>query len=151
LEIKYSLSIILYYKKDLGNSFREISLKEDKGISFELSHEKIKGRAALKDQPLDFLFEGLIEHAYCDVNHPLKGYIIPHKYNYPLQSLEIQLVRIETYKTTQETLHEGTEIQNIQIADGDVPIGVKLPIFMILPRYYSCTSFDVEEVSVIFM
>lgn len=34
----------------------------------------------------------------------------------------------------------ATEIQNIQIGDGDVPRDVKIPIYMIFPRLFSCPT-----------
>ena len=33
-----------------------------------------------------------------------------------------------------------TEIQNIQIADGDVCRGLEIPVYMIFPRLFSCPS-----------
>jgi hypothetical protein len=34
----------------------------------------------------------------------------------------------------------ATEIQNIQIVDGDLPRGVSVPIYMIFPRLFTCPS-----------
>ncbi len=35
---------------------------------------------------------------------------------------------------------KATEIQNIQIADGDVCRGVPIPIFMVFPRVFTCQT-----------
>jgi hypothetical protein len=34
----------------------------------------------------------------------------------------------------------GTEIQNIQIAEGDVCKGMSIPIFMVFPRLFTCPT-----------
>ena len=44
----------------------------------------------------------------------------------------------------------ATEVQNIQIADGNVLKKVELPVFMVLPRFYSCPSFSYKEFTVNF-
>lgn len=43
----------------------------------------------------------------------------------------------------------ATEIQNLQIADGDVFRGVRIPVWMVFPRLFACptlatTNFKVE-------
>ena len=51
----------------------------------------------------------------------------------------------------------ATEIQNIQICDGNVTRGVKIPIFMVFPRLFTCVTssarnFKVEfEVNIVVM
>jgi len=50
---------------------------------------------------------------------------------------------------------DATEIQNIQIADGDVCRGLSVPIYMVFPRLFTCptletTNFKVEfEVNIV--
>lgn len=34
----------------------------------------------------------------------------------------------------------ATEIQNIQVAEGNVSTGVAIPIYMIFPRLFSCST-----------
>lgn len=34
----------------------------------------------------------------------------------------------------------ATEIQNIQIAEGNVSTGISIPIYMIFPRLFSCST-----------
>ncbi len=33
-----------------------------------------------------------------------------------------------------------TEIQNVQIGEGDVPRGISIPIYMIFPRLFTCPT-----------
>jgi len=35
---------------------------------------------------------------------------------------------------------EATEIQNLQIGDGDVPRGLTIPLYMIFPRIFTCPT-----------
>ncbi|CAN0102691.1 unnamed protein product, partial [Phaeothamnion confervicola] len=37
-------------------------------------------------------------------------------------------------------LREATEIQNLQIGDGDVCRGLAIPVYMIFPRLFSCPT-----------
>lgn len=54
-----------------------------------------------------------------------------------------------------KTVREATEIQNIQIGDGDVCRNLVMPLYMIFPRLFTCPtmltdSFQVEfEVNLI--
>lgn len=34
----------------------------------------------------------------------------------------------------------ATEIQNIQIGDGDVPHNIEIPIYMVFPRLFTCPT-----------
>lgn len=34
----------------------------------------------------------------------------------------------------------ATEIQNIQIGDGDVPHNIPIPIYMVFPRLFTCPT-----------
>ncbi|WAR04255.1 VP26C-like protein [Mya arenaria] len=52
-----------------------------------------------------------------------------------VKSIEIQLVRVETCGCAEGFAKDATEIQNIQIADGDIMRGLPIPIFMIFPQF----------------
>ena len=40
------------------------------------------------------------------------------------------------------TAREATEIQNIQLADGDVCRDLVIPIYMVFPRLFTCPTVD---------
>jgi len=42
----------------------------------------------------------------------------------------------------------ATEIQNIQIADGDVCRGVSIPIYMVFPRLFTCPTLSTNNFKV---
>ena len=87
------------------------------------------------------------------------GALTVEKSDSAIASIELQLVRVETVidATTATEIREATEVQNIQIADGDVMRGVEIPIYMIFPRLFTCVStatahFKVEfEVNVVIL
>lgn len=43
-------------------------------------------------------------------------------------------------RQAQGQLREATEIQNLQIGEGDVCRGLVIPIYMVLPRLFSCPT-----------
>ena len=51
-------------------------------------------------------------------------------------------------KTYDFILFAATEIQNIQIADGDVCRGLSIPIFMIFPRLFTCPTLTTNNFKV---
>ena len=67
-----------------------------------------------------------------------------------IRSIELQLVRVETCGCAEGYARDPTEIQNIQIADGDVPRGVSIPIFMIFPRLFTCPTLTTSNFKVEF-
>jgi len=54
-----------------------------------------------------------------------------------IKSIEIQLVRAETF----EGKTNATEVQNIQVADGNMLPGLEVPLYMLFPKIYSCPTF----------
>lgn len=58
----------------------------------------------------------------------------------PIRSIDVQMYRVETIFSNDDKVVERTEIQMIQMCDGNVTRNLELPIYMILPRYYSCPS-----------
>ena len=60
----------------------------------------------------------------------------------PIKSIELQLVRVETVcdAAAGKTAKESTEIQNIQIGDGDVCRNIVIPMYMIFPRLFTCPT-----------
>ena len=116
-------------------------------IGFFISDKKIKDKKIVKSN-LIFQFEGVIENSNCDIDSPIKGYIEALNFNEPIQSIELLLIRKEGWNEKKKKNVMETEVLNIQIADGDIPLGVKIPIFLVLPRLYSSLSFTLDDFSV---
>jgi hypothetical protein len=104
-----------------------------------------------------------------DITRPLSGEVKIEHCDAVIRSVEIQLVRIEvcccflfllsssspfwcgvfflSHLKLQTVggaeigfTKEATEVQNIQIADGDPPRGIPISIHMIFPRLFTCPS-----------
>ena len=83
-----------------------------------------------------FKFEGEIATTNCCFTEPFDGYIIKRHSELQIKSVEIQLVRVETF----EHKTSATEVQNIQVADGDCINDIEIPTYMLFPKIYSCAT-----------
>ncbi|CAM9700950.1 unnamed protein product [Scytosiphon promiscuus] len=88
-----------------------------------------------------FRVTGRLHDATVSTSRPLTGEIVVEESERPIKSLEVQLVRVETVEQAKgQQLREATEIQNLQIGEGDVCRGLVIPIYMVLPRLFSCPT-----------
>merc|ERR1712060_2431 len=83
-------------------------------------------------------FSGKIDSVNCCFDEPFDGYLILRESEIMIKSIEIQLVRVETF----EGKTNATEIQNIQVADGNVLPDLEIPLYMLFPNAYSCSTYE---------
>ncbi|PKU32738.1 hypothetical protein llap_16956 [Limosa lapponica baueri] len=113
--------------------------------------QNVKERASLPK----FLIRGHLSSTNCVITQPLTGELVVENAEAAVKSIELQLVRVETCGCAEGYARDATEIQNIQIADGDVCRGLPIPIYMVFPRLFTCptletTNFKVEfEVNIV--
>lgn len=108
-------------------------------IPFSLTPESLdvrKGRAAVPK----FRMMGQLNSATCDIEQPFTGSLTVEESDAVIKSIELQLVRVETCGSAEGYAKEATEIQNVQIADGDVCRKLQIPLHMIFPRLFTCPS-----------
>ncbi|XP_051971880.1 vacuolar protein sorting-associated protein 26C [Xyrauchen texanus] len=102
-----------------------------------------------------FMIRGHLDATSCVITQPLTGELVVESSEVAIKSIELQLVRVETCGCAEGYARDATEIQNIQIAEGDVCHGLSIPIYMVFPRLFTCptletTNFKVEfEVNVV--
>jgi len=110
-------------------------------VKFTITPESLENvkKSSLKNIP-KFKIEGKLESALCNINKPFVGELTLEESEAVIKSIELQLVRVETCGCADGYAKEATEIQNIQIADGDLTRGVVLPIFMVFPRSFTCPT-----------
>ncbi|XP_060520963.1 vacuolar protein sorting-associated protein 26C [Cylas formicarius] len=142
---------LIQYKSNSPNC-PQLQIKNEKSINFEMSPSVLtSGRAAVPE----FLLKGFIESLYCNISKPFKGRLTLVRCAVPVKSIELQLVRVETCGCAEGFAKEATEIQNIQIGDGDIPHNIFIPIYMVFPRLFTCptivtTNFKIEfEVNIV--
>ena len=110
-------------------------------FSFRVSPDSLQNvKDASKRRIPDFVFEGRLESTNCNIARPLLGELTIVKSAVDVKSIELQLVRVESCSYMEGEAREATEIQNIQIAEGNVLRGVALPIYMVFPRLFCCST-----------
>jgi len=88
----------------------------------------------------DFLFEGFLSSTVCPISQAFTGEITIKKCPVDIKSVEIQLARIESCIYPEGETREATEIQNIQVADGNVVRNLAIPLHMVFPRLFTCST-----------
>jgi len=147
VNIQYLLKVDLagsFFSKSLSKTL-EFVVEYEPTENLLVSPENIKinpGSLVVKKgiNVPEILVTGRIDSTTCSINHPLTGVIVVEKCEEPIKSIEIQLIRVETCGCSEGFAKEPTEIQNIQIVDGDVPRNWEIPIYMIFPRLFTCPS-----------
>lgn len=98
-------------------------------------------RKALLTAVPDYRVIGYLEHTKCDLSEPFIGELKIESTAIKIKSIELQLVRVESCSVTEGGMvKEATEIQNLQLADGNPIKNQPIPIFMIFPRLFTCPS-----------
>ncbi|OTF83730.1 Down syndrome critical region protein 3-like protein, partial [Euroglyphus maynei] len=113
-----------------------------KPLNFILTPESIQNvrDVSKKNRVPKFRIKGLIDSTICYIWEPFTGELIIEHCEQLIKSIELQLVRIETCGCAEGYACEITEIQNIQIGDGDITRNVPLAIYMIFPRLFACPT-----------
>jgi len=112
-----------------------------KPLDFVITPESLENikKGSIKSIP-KFKISGRIDSTTCNINKPFTGKLVFEEADFQVKSIELQLVRVETCGCLDGYAREATEIQNIQIADGDVARGVEIPVFMVFPRLFTAPT-----------
>ncbi|KFM74367.1 Down syndrome critical region protein 3-like protein, partial [Stegodyphus mimosarum] len=123
-------------------------------VNFSITPESLQNVRNRKNMP-NFVIKGRIDSTVCNIMQPFTGELCIEKCDSPIRSVELQLVRVETCGCSEGYSRDATEIQNIQIGEGDVCRNILIPIHMIFPRLFTCptlvtNNFKIEfEVNVV--
>lgn len=110
--------------------------KKDSPLDFAITPDSLDG-SSISSVP-KFLFDGTITSTNCSITEPFDGTIVVRESELEIKSIEVQLVRVETF----EDKTNATEVQNIQVADGDVIRNLEIPLYMLFPIVYSSPTMD---------
>ncbi|XP_022320563.1 vacuolar protein sorting-associated protein 26C-like [Crassostrea virginica] len=135
--------IVEYSDKD------KLEKAKPKPVQFTISPETLTNVKEKQNVP-KFKVKGKLESAVLCITKPLRGELTVEQCETQIKSIEIQLVRVETCGCAEGYAKDATEIQNIQIADGDVCRGISIPIFMIFPRLFTCPTLSTNNFKVDF-
>lgn len=97
-----------------------------------------------------FLVTGTIDSTSICISKPIEGIVTIQHTEMPVKSIEIQLVRVETCGCAEGYSRDATEIQNLQIADGNVSPKIQIPIYMQLPRLFTCPTLQTKNFKIQF-
>ena len=121
----------------------------EKSVDFTISPLSLANIKERSNVP-DFQVTGTIDSVCCCITKPFTGELVVEKCSAPIRSIELQLVRVETCGCAEGYARDPTEIQNIQIGDSDVCRGLRIPIFMIFPRLFTCPTLSTSNFKVEF-
>lgn len=112
-----------------------------KPLPFEISPETLQNvRSGSKAKVPEFFIKGALDADTFSVDRPLTGDFTIKNCSVEIKSVELQLVRVETTAYAEGEVREATEIQNIQLADGNIFREMAIPIYMIFPRLFTCAT-----------
>ena len=117
---------------------------------FNLNNKNMENNQLQNKSLPDFNIECFINNINCNFDKPFDGYIIIHNCNVEIKSIELQFLRHEETVINNVNINETSEIQNLQIGDGDVNKNVEIPLFMIFPKTFSCASLNTPKFKVNF-
>ncbi|GLG95709.1 Putative down syndrome critical region protein 3 [Gryllus bimaculatus] len=95
-----------------------------------------------------FSVTGHLDSTVCCITKPFTGELVVESCEVPIKSVELQLVRVETCGCAEGYAKDATEIQNIQIGEGNVPCGIAIPIYMVFPRLFTCPTLSTSNFKV---
>ncbi|XP_020216118.1 Down syndrome critical region protein 3 homolog [Cajanus cajan] len=76
----------------------------------------------------------------CSLSGPINGELTVEASAVPIQTIDLQLFRVESILLGDKIVTETSLVQTTQIADGDVCRNLTLPIYVILPRLLTCPT-----------
>ncbi|XP_074565923.1 uncharacterized protein LOC141822374 isoform X2 [Curcuma longa] len=86
----------------------------------------------------------------CSLKDPITGDLTVETSAVPIESIDIQLRRVESILVGEKIITDTSVIQTTQIADGDICRLVTLPIYVLIPRLLVCPSLSAGSFSIEF-
>jgi len=115
--------------------------QSEEKVAFSITPESLKNVVKQSTKkPLNFSIKGHFDSGICNVEEPFTGEIVVEEADEEIKSIELQFVRVETCIYGDTDIREATEVQNIQLADGNVCHKLPIPIYMIFPRLFTCVT-----------
>ncbi|CAG9328976.1 unnamed protein product [Blepharisma stoltei] len=131
-----SLKIVVQVP-DLGLS--EGMTREKVPVPFNISPASIENPGKLSNVP-NFRIVGELASSVFELNGDFNGWLSVMESSKGIKSIELQVIRIESITSNDGTIKEATEVQSLQIADGNVRKGAQIPLFMLFPRQFTCPT-----------
>jgi hypothetical protein len=107
--------------------------------SFTITPGSLANPSKLSTLP-EFRIEGELQSTIFELDREFNGWVVVVESSRPIKSIDLQLIRIESIFSGDTGFKEPTEVQSLQIADGDVRKGAKIPLYMLFPRQFTCPT-----------
>ncbi|XP_050595449.1 vacuolar protein sorting-associated protein 26C [Bombus affinis] len=127
----------------------KIQKEASKPVCFNIMPESLQNTRDRINVPR-FCISGKLDSLYCKISEPLTGEVVIEHCEAVIKSIELQLVRVETCGCAEGYSRDATEIQNIQIGEGNVCTNLPIPIYMIFPRLFTCPTLSTSNFKVEF-
>jgi hypothetical protein len=115
--------------------------KDAPPMTFDISPQSLEGvNSSVVSTIPKFHIVGRLHKSTYPINLPFTGEVVVKECEVPIRSMELQLVRVETIITDGKPMKESTEIQNIQIGEGNICRDMIVPLYMVFPRLFSCPT-----------
>ena len=88
----------------------------------------------------EFRIEGELTSTIFELDMEFSGWMVVVEATKPIKSIDLQLIRIESIFSGDTGFKEPTEVQSLQIADGDVRKGARIPLYMLFARQFTCPT-----------
>ncbi|XP_014219445.1 Down syndrome critical region protein 3 [Copidosoma floridanum] len=143
--VSKSLEFIVEDRRPVKKTDRE----QSKAVSFRIKPESLQNTRDKSNVPR-FCISGKIDSLSCRLSDPLIGEVVIESCETVIKSVELQLVRVETCGCAEGYSRDATEIQNIQVGEGNVCTGLAIPIYMVFPRLFTCPTLSTSNFKVEF-
>ncbi|XP_020287618.1 Down syndrome critical region protein 3 homolog isoform X2 [Pseudomyrmex gracilis] len=127
----------------------KLEKEHNKMVLFKIMPESLQNTRDRSNMPR-FCISGTLDSLHCKLSEPLTGEVIIENCEAVIKSIELQLVRVETCGCAEGYSRDATEIQNIQIGEGNVCTNLPIPIYMIFPRLFTCPTLSTSNFKVEF-
>ncbi|KAL4440751.1 hypothetical protein ABPG74_013732 [Tetrahymena malaccensis] len=94
--------------------------------------------------------QGIINSDVCMINNDFTGQFELEECEGKIRSIDLQLIRVEQVSNAKGKFQEATEIQLIQVCDGNITKGIEIPLTMMFPKYFCCPNFQWKDFTVEF-
>lgn len=116
------------------------SIERSVPVHFSISPESLQKTSKERISIPRFLITGSLDSTNACVTKSFNGFITIHHSEIPIKTIEVQLVRVEVCGCAEGFSKDATEIQNLQIADGNCCPKIQIPIYMTFPRLFTCPT-----------
>ncbi len=153
VSISYELSI-LYNDVKMSDNIKVYIFYPGQGVKTQLKQKIIPYDFTITESSIEkvkiengkipkFKLICHIDSLNVDIGKELNGWIKVINCDLPIKSLELQFVRIEKVTLpNDDVINEVSEIQNLQIGDGEVLLDNEISLNMLFPRHFCCASIE---------